>query len=278
MYSEVPELNHVTLLALRMGFSLPFFLLIAFFRLKKPNSSESHLDRKDQFTIIGLALFGYYLSSVFDFWGLEYVSASVERLILFIYPTLVVVISLVIYKRRISKIIIIALLFAYTGIALVLGFENEQTHHLKGSILIILAAITYASYLVGSEYMIQKLGNVLYTSIVMSLACIFVLIDYFIRGSISILSLPVTILAQALCMAIFCTVIPSFLISEGIKKIGSANAAVVASIGPISTLFLANYFLGETITNIQLLGTVLVLVGVMLISIFGKKPDPISKK
>ncbi len=258
-----------------MGFSLPFFLAVVFIKKSTTTSKLEPIKIKDWYKIILIAFGGYYLSSVFDFWGLEYVTASLERLILFIYPTLVVLISLLFYKRKFTKIILMALFFAYAGIGLVLSGENltGNTNLFKGTILIFGAAITYASYLVGSEFMIEKFGNIRYTSIVMSIACVCILIHFFLFTTFSIKDLTIDILIKSFIMALFCTVIPAFLISEGIKKIGSANAAIIASVGPVSTIFLANYILDEHIKSIQIVGTFLVLVGVVLISLFGKKPS-----
>jgi drug/metabolite transporter (DMT)-like permease len=274
IYLNNPAIDHVMLLALRMGFSLPFFLIVAFLSSNKVNSGNSlPVSKFEYFQIVLLAFGGYYLSSVFDFWGLEFVSASLERLILFVYPTFVVLISAFIYKKKITKVTLLALLLAYAGIFLVLSAENlaNNSNMAIGVILVFAAAFTYACYLAGSETMINKLGNARYTSLVMSLACIFVLGHYVVRVGFEWPQLSALVVWQGLAMAVFCTVIPAFLISNGIKHIGSANAAIIASVGPVSTIFLANYFLGEKIEPIQAVGTVFVLAGVILVSLKGRK-------
>lgn len=269
IYIESPDVGHITLLTLRMGFSLPFFLIIALSRTRGDHHSRASITSKDWKYILILGVGGYYLSSVFDFWGLEYITASLERLILFIYPTIVVFISFIIYKRKVTNVMISALALAYIGILTVMFDEdisrNSQTA--IGSILILMAAITYASYLVGSEHMIKKLGNARYTSIVMSVASICVILHFFAINSFEdIFHISSSTLYKSLAMSVFCTVIPAFLVSEGIRKIGSSHAAIIASIGPVSTIFLAHYFLEERISSIQIIGTILVLGGVILIS------------
>lgn len=272
IYLESKSVDHVVLLTLRMGFSLPFFLAIAFYHQRKTHELNNKLLPNDWLMILGLGFGGYYLSSVFDFWGLEYVTASLERLILFIYPTIVVLLSLIVFRRRLNKTLVFSLMLAYLGIAIVLFGEqlNENVDVIKGVILIFLAAFTYACYLVGSEKMIFRLGNAQYTSVVMSIACACVLIHFFVLNDLDTLNLSPSILYKALFMAIFCTVIPSFLISEGIKRIGASNASVIASIGPVSTIFLARYFLEEKIEPIQILGTFFVIAGVLVTSLYGK--------
>lgn len=272
IYAEDPAVDHVLLLALRMGFSLPFFLAIAFYKHRQQDSQKA-VALNDWLSIAALGIGGYYLSSVFDFWGLEYVTASLERLILFAYPTLVVLISAVVFRKKITKVLAWSLLLAYVGIFLVLLGERIvlNEHIMHGSVLIFMAAITYASYLVGSERMIYRLGNLRYTSLVMSIACICVVFHFLAVHKVSDLYISGSVLLKGACMAFFCTVIPSFLIAQGIKMIGASSAAIIASIGPICTLFLARYFLGERIEDIQILGTLIVVAGVALTSIYSKR-------
>lgn len=272
IYAEAPEVDHVALLALRMGFSLPFFLAIAFYKHQKSNEAQP-ISLKDWLSVLALGIGGYYVSSVLDFWGLEYVTASLERLILFTYPTLVVLISAMVLRKKITKVVFSALLVTYVGIVVVLLGEHIviNEHVMLGAVLVFMAAITYAIYLVGSERMIFKLGNIRYTSIVMSIACICVVFHFLAVHEVADLYISSSVIGKGACMALFCTVVPSFLIAQGIKIIGASSASIIASIGPICTLFLAWYFLGERIENIQILGTIIVVAGVALTSIYSKR-------
>ncbi len=265
------DVDYITLLALRMGFSLPFFLIIAFF--SKPTVEGSDFKPKDFWGLIVLGLLGYYLSSIFDFAGLQYVTASLERLILFIYPTLVVIISAIFLKKKIVPIVYIALLLTYIGIFIVFYPELNQmpANLILGSILIFAAALTYAFYLIGSGSLIPKFGVVIYTCYVMSIASIAVLIHFIITTDLKKLHLSQTVLIYGALMAVFCTVLPSFLISYGIKLIGAGRSAIIGSVGPVSTLIMAYFFLGERITPVQLIGTTFVVLGVLVVSISSKK-------
>lgn len=265
------EVDYITLLALRMGFSLPFFLIIAFF--SKPVIAGSEFRPKDFFGLFFLGLIGYYLSSIFDFAGLQYVTASLERLILFIYPTLVVIMSAIFLKKKITPIIYLALALTYVGIFIVFYPELQlmPSNLLSGSILIFLAAFTYALYLMGSGSLIPKFGVILYTCYVMSIASIAVLIHFLISTDLHSLHLDNDVYFYGAAMAIFCTVLPSFLISYGIKLIGAGKAAIIGSVGPVSTLIMAYVFLGERITFVQLMGTTFVLAGVIIVGSLGKK-------
>jgi len=214
---------------------------------------------------------GYYVSSLLDFMGLQYISAGIERLVLFIYPTLVLLMSWIVYKKKISRIQWIAVIITYVG--LLLAFVNEADLNAQsdsfylGSLLIFACAFTYAAYIVGSGRLIPKVGAVKFNSYAMSFACAGVLIHFFIGSEVSLWSLPPQVYYYSLLMAILSTVVPSYLVSEGIKRIGSGNAAIAGSIGPVSTILQAYIFLAEPFSLIQMFGTLLILVGVLLISL-----------
>ena len=262
---------------LRMLFSLPFYAAAMWFyfvnqQLKKAKTST-------YFAACLIGILGYYMSSLFDFIGLQYVSASIERIILFIYPTLDVLLNLLIFKVAISKKQWIAIFITYLGIGLAYWGELNQIPDTKmfffGTWMILLCAVTYAFYLVGSGKIIPKIGAPQFTSLSMLAASVGIFIHYFVthRQSItSIVDMPIlhsSSLGYVIALALIATVIPSFLISGGMKRIGSNDFAIISSIGPVSTLLQARLVLNESFSWEQVLGTVFVIAGVLLVKKVG---------
>lgn len=259
----------VPLLALRMVFALPFFVISAIASSRK--SDNVKFTGSQWFYIAIIGCLGYYVSSLLDFLGLQYVSAGIERLILFIYPTMVLFISSVVFKIKIKRYQWLAVAITYAGLLLAfLGEINLEGTHTQnfylGSALIFACAITYAIYIVGSGQIIPVVGAAKFNSYAMSFACVGVLLHYLLTSDQSLFALPTLAYVYSLCMAMLSTVIPSYLVAEGIKRIGSDNAAIVGSVGPVATIIQANIFLYEPILALQIAGTVLILVGVLLIS------------
>lgn len=266
-------IDPVSLLALRMLFSLPFFLVIGYFSGKRKKSAP--LTQKEWWRVMLLGLAGYYLASLLDFKGLQYISASLERLILFVYPTIVVVISAICYKRPIGRNQYLALCLTYAGIFIAFGFEADllnQPNILLGTALIFGSAFTYALYLIGSGDMIPKIGTIRFTSYAMSCSAVAVIIHAYFINSLNIWNFDPAVYFLSFVMAVIATIIPSFLISGGIRMIGSDNASIVGSIGPVSTIVLAYFILDESILVSQLAGTVFVLAGVLMITLKKSKP------
>lgn len=259
------DVDSVTLLLLRMIFSLPFYIVISF--LQKP-LIDKNLVIKDFILLIGFGFIGYYLASYFDFLGLSYIKASLERLILFIYPTLVFLISFIFLKKKITRNQMIAILITYVGVAIVFTSElnlGQSDNVILGAFLIFLSALTYASFLVGSGWLIPKFGVTRFTSYAMIISCICVIIHYAITRDISnVFLLNSEVYWIGLIMAVFATVIPSYLISFSIKTLGPGNFSILGSLGPISTVMLAYIFLDERLTYIQILGAIVVIAGVMI--------------
>ena len=257
----------LSLLTFRMLFSLPFYLVTAFVLSNKQDNIK--FTAKDWWLIIFLGIIGYYLSSLFDFVGLQYVSAGIERLILFLYPTFVVLINAFMFGQVVTRIQKIALILTYIGIGIAYFGELNITaggeNFFWGSFLIFLCAITYASYLVGSGRLIPKLGASKFTAYVMLTATMGVLAHFFVASDYSQLVLTKELTTYAILLAVVATVIPSFLIAYGMKTIGANNTAIVTSIGPVSTILQAHWILGEQIFTAQIIGTVLVIIGVLLI-------------
>jgi drug/metabolite transporter (DMT)-like permease len=262
------DVDAVSLLALRMIFSLPFFLISAIASSRKAENVKS--TRSQWFYVALIGVLGYYVSSLLDFLGLQYVSAAIERLVLFVYPTLVLLMSWIIFQTKITRLQWIAVMITYGGLILafvgeVMFQQNENINLYLGAGLIFACAITYAMYIVGSGRLIPKVGAAKFNSYAMTFACIAVLLHFLIVSDKSLLNLDSTVYIYSFSMALFSTVIPSYLVTEGIKRIGSGNAAIVGSIGPVSTILQAYIFLSEPVSWLQIIGTVFVLIGVLLI-------------
>jgi drug/metabolite transporter (DMT)-like permease len=256
----------LTLLALRMAFSLPFFIGVAIFASNKKDNIK--LSTRHWGNIIMLGIFGYYLSSLFDFIGLQYVSAGLERLILFLYPSFVVLINAGLFKQKISATQKIALALTYAGIAIAytgeLHIDTSNPHFLLGTSLIFICAITYSIYLVGSGKIIPLVGATKFTAYAMLAATTGIFIHFLLSGTYEKIPSGQDFWLYGLLLAIVATVIPSFLISAGMKSIGSNNVAIISGIGPVSTILQAHFILGEPIFTEQLIGTILVIAGVLL--------------
>jgi drug/metabolite transporter (DMT)-like permease len=267
------HVDTVPLLALRMIFALPFYLIILFIQ-NRNTPTEIPISNKQWLWILILGILGYYLASLFDFWGLNYVTAGIERLILFLYPSIVLIISAVFLKKKIQNIQYIALFITYLGVVctfipdLKMGLQHNL---IVGCALIFLSAFTYALYLIGSGELIPKIGTIRFTSYAMIISTCAVILHHLLTAKGSLLGYQKEVYYLSFAMAIFSTVIPSFLISAGIKLIGSSNASIIGSVGPVATIIMASIFLGEKFTVWQLTGTIIVLAGVLMISWKGNK-------
>jgi len=258
--------DSVSLLALRFGFSAPFFAYAAFggrLRGKVP----SPLTRRDGITLIVLGVLGYYLASLSDFIGLRYISAGLERLILFVYPTLVVVIEAGLFEVRLERRQKLALLITYAGIFL--AFRGELgslgSDVPRGAAWVFASALTYALYLIGAGRMVPKLGSQRFTALALLAATAAVLLHAGASGA-HLLGLPPVAYLIGLIMALLATVLPAFLLARGIALIGSGPAAIVSTVGPVSTILLAYLVLQEAISPTEFLGTALVVVGATLVA------------
>ncbi len=258
--------DSVSLLLLRMLFSLPFYLVILFLQKKNADKQPS---KKDYTHLILFGFIGYYLASFFDFHGLNFIKASVERLILFVYPTLVLLISFFFLQKRVSKKQLLGVIITYVGIVVVFSTElvvGKNEDFLKGALFIFLSAFMYASYLVGSGQLIPKFGATRFTSLAMIVSSICVIGHYVFTTSdvIAIVDFPKEVYWIALLMAVVATVIPSYLISYAIKAVGAGNFAILGSLGPISTIILAYFFLGERLHWLQFVGAAVIISGIVV--------------
>jgi len=255
----------VTLLALRMAFSVPFFAATALWsRLRHAEPVAA----RDALLILLLGLTGYYLSSYLDFLGLQYVSAGLERLILFLYPTLTVLLTAALYRRRVGRRVRAAMALCYAGILLVFLHDagHAQANVVLGAALVFCSTLAYSVYLVGAGHAIGRIGAVRFTAYAMIVASAASLAQFGATRGAAALQVSARALGLALAMALFSTVLPVFLLSLAIRRIGAARASLIGSVGPVSTIFLAWLFLQEDVTLLQIAGSALVLAGVLLIS------------
>jgi drug/metabolite transporter (DMT)-like permease len=231
------------------------------------------VSRTDYLKVLVLGILGYYLASFLDFTGLNYVSASLERLILFVYPTMVLLISAIFFGKKATQEQKIAVVITYFGVLLAF-YKNTSamgSNMVLGSALIFISALSYAVFLVGSGNLIPKLGTKFFTSLAMIVSSVAALTHFIIVQGFDFFAFPREVYLIAITMAIVCTVIPSFIISEAIKRIGANNVAVVGSFGPISTIIMAAIILGERISVFQAMGTLIVISGVMLLGTNSRK-------
>ncbi|MFA6178486.1 MAG: DMT family transporter [Candidatus Methylopumilus sp.] len=260
-----------TLIALRMAFALPFF--IALLLWGHATNGDARISKRDAWAIAILGVVGGYGPMWLDFAGLAYVTAGLERIILFLYPTMVVILSAVLYKQRIGKREMLALALSYAGVGLVVGHDlftlkSAVGHTMLGASLVAASAFVYAAYLVASGRLIPRVGSSLFTAYTMLAATLASGLHFASSThAVSILQLPAPVYWLSLLMAVVATVLPAILLNAGIHRIGSNQASLVSSIGPVSTIFLASIFLGEGITLLQLAGTGLVIAGVLIITI-----------
>lgn len=259
------DIDPVSLLLFRMLFALPFYIVVAL--IKRPQNPEK-IVKKDYLWIVFCGFVGYYLASYFDFLGLQYIKASLERIVLFMYPTLVLLISLIFFKIKITRVQGVAIGLTYVGIVVIFWEELEvgEFDTILGGSLVFVSALTYAIYLTGSGQLIPKFGAITFTSYAMIVSCISIVIHYGIFGSGSLTGYPLEVYILALCMAFLSTVIPSYLVSGSIKLLGAGNFSMIGSLGPISTIVLANIFLDERLTWVQVLGALIVISGIWVVN------------
>ena len=258
----------VTLLALRMVFSAPFFVLVGWWAARTQVLEK--LSARDHGAVIGLGFIGYYLASYFDFLGLQYITAALERLLLFVHPTFVVFFSALLFGRRITGRDVFSIAISYVGIALVFGHDvaTQPGNVALGSFWVLLSALFYAAYLIGSGRLVHRVGTLRFAAYAGLVSSVCVVAHFLVtRDAHLLVSQVMPVYWLSLLMAVVSTVLPIVLTAEGIRRVGASHASIVASIGPLSTIGLGAVFLGEPITWVQLAGAALVLIGVLAISL-----------
>ena len=263
---EAAPVSATTLLFLRMTLSLPFFAAVAWWLRREPP-----LARRDWLGIVGLGFLGYYLASLLDFLGLQYVPAGLGRLIMFLYPTLVVILSALFLQRRPTGREIAALVMTYAGIALVLarqlGVEPEHRLFLFGAALIFGSAMCYAVYLVTGSQLVKRVGSMRFTAYTMMVSTVPALAQFALLESPAALELPGAVWLYAILLATVCTVLPVFLVAESLKRIGANHFALIGGLGPVTTVLADFALLEGALGPLQVFGGALVICGVLLVSL-----------
>jgi drug/metabolite transporter (DMT)-like permease len=262
------SIDALTLLTLRMLYSAPFFAAMAWWAARDRQAAP--MTRRDWTTLLWLGFVGYYLASLLDFMGLQYVTAALERLVLFLYPTMVVLLSVVLFRQRIVARTALALVISYAGILLVfahdLRFTGDEHALWLGGALVFAGAFCYAQYLVGAGPIIARLGSLRFIAWAMLVSSVFVVVQFVATRPLAALDVPPSIHWLSLVMAVFSTVLPTFLVAEAIKRMGANRTSLVGSLGPVFTIWLGWWILGEPVHWIQLAGAALVLAGVTLVT------------
>jgi drug/metabolite transporter (DMT)-like permease len=267
------QVDPVTLITLRMVFSLPFFIGVALW--SRRDRSQAPLSRRDTAAILALGFSGYYASSFLDFLSLQYVSASLERLILFLYPTMVLLISVLFLKRRASRREFAALAISYAGIALVFlhdlasGATNRDLG--LGGTLVFASALLYAMYLIAGTDVISRVGSARFTAYAMTVACLCVIAQFLLLHPLAKLDLPWQVYAYGAAIALLSTVLPIFMTSEALKRIGAMKVSMLGALGPVATIFGDVWIMGAPVGALQIGGSALVLIGVFIISTQARK-------
>ena len=267
-YAWAP-IDAVTLLALRMLYATSFFALMALFATKRGGVAAIGL--ADWIRVLWLGFIGYYLASLVDFMGVQYVSAALERLMLYLYPTIVVVLSALFFGQRITGRILLALGLSYAGILLVfardLSFAGDPRGLWTGGALVFASSFFYALYLVGAGPVIARLGSARFIALAMLASAAFVFVQFLATRPPLALAAPLRIQLLSLTMAILSTVLPTYFIAEAIQRIGPSRTSLVGSLGPVFTIWLGWVILDEPVHWIQLAGAALVLGGVGLMTV-----------
>jgi len=260
----------VTLIMLRMLFALPFFLAMSWWASRRtPKQQPPALTRKDVLGIVWLGVTGYYLASFLDFAGLQYITALLERLILYLNPTLVLLLGLVLVGRRIARRQVMGMAISYAGVLLVFGHEVtlQGADVALGAVLVFLSAVSYALYLFHSGEMVQRLGSMRLVGLATSVACLLCIAQFVIlRPLDTALAVAPQVVWLSVLNATLCTVVPVMMVMMAIERIGSGLAAQVGMVGPMSTMVMGVLVLGEPFTAWLVGGTVLVIAGVFVCS------------
>lgn len=263
----------VTLIMYRMLFALPLFLALAWWATQHHRGTgKPTLTVADGMGILGLGVSGYYLASFLDFWGLQYISASLERLILYLNPTLVLLLGWFIYRRPIRRLQAAAMAVSYAGVLLVFGHEADFAgpNALLGALLVFGSAISYAIYLVYSGELVQRLGAMRLVGLATSVACVLCLLQFVLLRPLSAAAVAPEVIWLSVLNATLCTFAPVVMVMMAIERIGAGLAAQTGMIGPMSTIAMGVFILGEPFNGWIIAGTALVVLGVFMVTRLGR--------
>jgi len=255
-----------TLLFLRMTLSLPFFVVMAWYQ-----RAAAPISGRDWAGIAALGFLGYYLASLLDFLGLQYIPAGLGRLIMFLYPTLVVLLSAIFLGKRPTRREVSALAITYAGIALVLsqqlGVAPEHRMFLFGALLVFSSSMCYAVYLVAGSQLVKRVGSLRFTAYTMIISTLPAVVQFALLESPAALDLPAQVWGYVAVLAFGCTVFPVLLVAESLKRIGANHFALIGALGPVTTVLADFGLLGGALGAAQIAGGALVILGVLLVSL-----------
>jgi drug/metabolite transporter (DMT)-like permease len=279
-----------SVVGLRMAMALPMFMLMAWWAGRAGRDGEavgvSALSRRQVWQVVGLGFTGYYLASTLDFMGLQYISASLERAILYLNPSLVLLMSVWWLRQRLRAMQVLAMGISYAGVLVVFLHDWDVAHLVAtsasgldarsavaiGSALVFLSALSYAIYLMGSGQLVQRLGSLRLVGLASCAACLMCLAQWWVVHAWShgrlgaVAHLPWQVWALSALNATACTVLPVWLVMRGVQLLGASVAAQVGMVGPLSTIWLASWFLDEPVTARLMVGTGTVLLGILVLT------------
>ena len=260
----------VTLIMLRMLFALPLFLGMAWWA----GRGQPALSRRDWLGVAGLGFSGYYLASFLDFAGLAYITAGLERLILYLNPTLVLLFGWLLYRRRITRVQVLGMAISYVGVLLVFGHEvtlGKGTDEAWGALLVLLSAVSYAAYLVASGEFVKRLGSMRLVGLATSVACLLCIAQYLVLRPVgAVLEVAPQVIWLSVLNASLCTAVPVLAVMMAIERIGAPMAAQTGMVGPMSTILMGVVILGEPFTPWIAAGTLLVIAGIFVFTRSGR--------
>jgi drug/metabolite transporter (DMT)-like permease len=257
----------ITLLALRMVFSVPFFIAAAVW--VRSGAEHRPLAGRELVAVVALGVLSYYGASFLDFLALQYIPAGLGRLLLFTYPTIVVILSALLLRKGVTRREIAALVLTYAGLALVFAqsLDGEQKNFWLGATLAFASSVCYALYLVAGTEVIRRVGSVRFTAYAMGAASVACILQFLLLRPIAALELPAPVYGYAVAMAVVSTAVPVFMTSEALRRVGANTVAIIGALGPVTTIVFGWLGLEEIMTPLQLAGSALVLVGVVVISL-----------
>lgn len=268
-------LNHgvdgITALMFRMLFALPYYLGVLIF---SPAVKIQNIKTAPWGKLLGIGLVGYYLASLFDFLGLQYIQANLERLIVFVYPTLVLILGAWLFKRSITGNQLIAVAITYSGILIAClsqDFELTGKGVGLGIFYVFMSALTYAFYLVYSDDLIKQMGTIAFNCLSMLVSTVAVLVHFGWMYGFRLTGYDWQVYLYGALMGVIATVIPTLALTKGISLIGSSNAAILSTFGPVATILMSYFILHEPFSLVQGIGTILVLTGVLFLGLKGKR-------
>lgn len=269
----------VTLLALRMGIALPIFLAVAW---REERRAAAPLAAVDLARCVGLGVLGYYVASLLDFHGLRFIGVGLERMVLYIYPTIVVLVGAIVLRQRLGRTILIALAATYAGIGLIYAGQSAVgTEVGLGVALVAGSAIAYAFFILLSGPVIARLGSQRVMAIAMSGACVVVLLHKGCAWALGAgpppVRLPAQVYGYGAILAILGTVAPSLLMGEGLKRVGSQRFVIISTIGPVGTVLLGWAVLGEVVSLLNVGGMALTVAASVAMGLSKARPAVISE-